>query len=89
LKKPFEINEDNQSVMKMIQSEKIDKKPKHMSTKIFFVKDLQDTGDNKLKYCPTESMVADMLTKPLPSTKLKTFREVGIANHPRLRKSVG
>jgi hypothetical protein len=26
LKKPFEINEDNQSVMKMIDSGKIDKK---------------------------------------------------------------
>jgi hypothetical protein len=75
LQKPLIVNEDNQSCIKMIESGKIDRKSKHIETKLFFVKELQEKSIIKLQYCPTEEMLADMLTKPLQSTKLCRFRE--------------
>ena len=32
---------------------------------VFFVKDLVELGDLSVEWCPTASMVADFLTKPL------------------------
>ena len=43
--------------------------------KFHFVKDYIDKGIICCEYYPSEDMIADMLTKALPTTKLKTFRQ--------------
>lgn len=83
LMKEFEINiqnpiifEDNQSCLKIIQDEKISPRSKHIDVKYYFVRDLLKTGKVLYKYCPTDSMMADILTKPLQKTKIYKIREL-------------
>jgi hypothetical protein len=68
------IFEDNQSALKMIESEKFSCRTKHMDVKYHFVKDLSKNGFFKYVYCGTEDMVADLLTKPLGPTRLEKLR---------------
>ena len=72
-----EINvyEDNQSTIKQLESEKLEKRSKHIDTKFEFVKDMVKNKIINIIYCPTEHMIADMMTKPLQKTKLSTLRE--------------
>lgn len=62
--------EDNQSCLKMISNFKFSNRTKHIDTKYHFVKHLQSQGLRSFKYCPTELMIADLLTKPLKAVKL-------------------
>lgn len=59
------IFEDNQSCLKLIMSEKLSNRTKHIDTKMHFVRDHIDGGAIECKYCPTEIMLADLITKPL------------------------
>ncbi|KMQ86061.1 retrovirus-related pol polyprotein from transposon tnt 1-94 [Lasius niger] len=52
----------------------IHNRTKHVDTKYHFARDLQSKGIIDVRYCPTEHMLADMLTKPLGGVKLKNFR---------------
>ena len=55
----------NSSVGKWIQ---------HLDVRYYFIKEIVDHGDLKIKHCPTESMVADFLTKPLQGKMFLDFR---------------
>ncbi|KAK2579077.1 hypothetical protein KPH14_010926 [Odynerus spinipes] len=63
--KPTIIFEDNQSCIKLSDNIKYSKRTKHIDTKIHYVKDLKDRLVVDYRYCPSEYMLADMLTKPL------------------------
>lgn len=69
------IFEDNQSCLKMLDSEKFSNRTKHISTKFHYAKDLKTNGTIKYVYCPTESMAADLLTKPVPRVRLEVLRK--------------
>lgn len=76
---PTTVHEDNQSCMKLVDSDKIERRSKHIETRYFFVRDLQEKGIIRLQYCPTEDMLADLMTKPLARIKLENLRmEIGI-----------
>jgi hypothetical protein len=47
---------------------------KHIKAKYFFIKHYYDSGDICLRYCPTEQMWADVLTKPLQGMKFRQMR---------------
>lgn len=72
---PIPTYEDNQSCIRLVENGKIEKRSKHIATKYFYVRDLQEQQQIILKYCPTEFMLADILTKPLQHLRLKTLRE--------------
>ncbi|XP_055632900.1 uncharacterized protein LOC129773324 [Toxorhynchites rutilus septentrionalis] len=55
---PVPTFEDNQSCIKLINSDRIEKRSKHIETKYFYVRDLQEKKQILLKYCPTEEMLA-------------------------------
>lgn len=65
------IWEDNQSCLKMIQDKKFSNRTKHIDTKFHFIKDLNNKQEISFKYCCTEEMKADMLTKPLSKIRLQ------------------
>ena len=72
LMKEFQIDirdpivfEDNQSCLKILQDEKITPRSKHIDVKYYFVRNFMKTGKVLYEYCPIESMLADILTKPL------------------------
>lgn len=65
--------EDNQSCIQFAVSERVTRRSKHIETRAHYVKELCDDGVMELQYCPTEDMVADVLTKPLGTTKQMKF----------------
>lgn len=70
------IYEDNQSCLKLIeQEERLSDRSKHIDTRFHFVKDYVINGIVQCKYCPTENMLADVLTKPIAATKFENLRE--------------
>ncbi|KXJ81858.1 hypothetical protein RP20_CCG017423 [Aedes albopictus] len=68
--------EDNQSCLHMLDSEKYSNRTKHIDTRYHFTKDLQQTGIVKFIYCPTEKMLADLLTKPVPRVRIEALRQL-------------
>lgn len=74
--KPVVIHEDNQSCIAMLSSTTGSRRTKHIDTRYNFVKELVSTGIIQVHYCPTESMVADILTKPLAKVKQELFRSL-------------
>lgn len=76
VKKPICIFEDNQSCIKQLsQAKTIGKRSKHIDTKYHFVKDLFEQEQIDVTYCPSEDMLADILTKPLSRVKLEILRD--------------
>lgn len=69
------IYEDNQSCLKLIEGEEhLSDRSKHIDTRFHFVKDYIKHNLVKCTYCPTDKMMADVLTKPLPCGKFMEFR---------------
>jgi hypothetical protein len=65
-KAPVLIYQDNLSTMTMAKSGKGQfKRTKHIANRYFWVKQFIDSDEIQLKYVPTNSMIADILTKPL------------------------
>ncbi len=66
--------EDNQSCISFVKNGRLNKRSKHIDTKKNYIKDMCDK-EIMLRYCPTEDMVADIMTKPLGCVKLHKFVE--------------
>ncbi len=49
---------------------------KHMALRFHFLRDLVSLQQLTLKYCPTGRMAADIMTKHVPATILKTALEI-------------
>ncbi|KXJ76472.1 hypothetical protein RP20_CCG009564 [Aedes albopictus] len=74
VQKPVQIFEDNQSCIKMLDENAGLKRSKHVDTKYHFVKDLAESRNINVTYCPSADMLADILTKPLNRVKLENIR---------------
>lgn len=72
---PTTIYEDNQSCIELVRDSKFSYKTKHMDTRYKMIRDMVQQKIIHVKYCPTEEMVADILTKPLPAIKHDHLRE--------------
>jgi Reverse transcriptase (RNA-dependent DNA polymerase) len=70
---------DNQSAIALSKDHQYHARTKHIDIRFHYIHWIIDEGKLKLVYCPTEDMVADTLTKPLPSAKVKHFAcELGL-----------
>ncbi|KAG5866244.1 hypothetical protein JTB14_017895 [Gonioctena quinquepunctata] len=72
----IKIFEDNQSCIKMLDSERISDRTNHIDTKYIYAKEMKKKNEIVFEYCPTNGMVADILTKPLEVNKIRKFREM-------------
>ena len=79
----FEITEnilyqDNQSAIKIEENGKRSsgQKTKHMDNRYFWIKDRLNSERIKVRYCPTEKMIADFFTKPLQGNLFRLFRDI-------------
>lgn len=70
------IYTDSQSSISMINNQKFSNRTKHIDTKFHFVQEQVNNGTMRLKYVSTEDNVADMMTKPLGSIRMKKLREM-------------
>lgn len=64
------LYDDNQSCIQIATNNKFSNRTKHIETRYHFVRRLRQEKIIELKYCPTDQMIADLLTKPLSATKL-------------------
>ena len=65
---------DSQSAMKLASNESINRRNKHIDITYHYVREKTSDGTVNLGYCPTEVMVADMLTKALDRIKFERLR---------------
>jgi len=68
------IWDDSQGAIGLIKNPIMSDRSKHIDVMHHFVREKEQYGHVSFKYCPTESMVADMLTKPLPVAQFVKFR---------------
>ena len=71
----LELNVDNQSCIKMARNDSSSTRNKHIDMKYHIVRDLLGKKLLRLSYCPTASMTADVLTKPLRRLLFERHRE--------------
>ena len=67
---------DNQAAMSIALNMSVNRRNKHIDVRYHFNREAVRSGIVRLKYCPSEEMVADMLTKGLRRTKLVKFIEM-------------
>ena len=67
---PSTLYTDNQSAIVLATTDNYHARTKHLDLRYHFIRDLISKGLIKLHYCPTEDMVADILTKALPKWKV-------------------
>lgn len=72
---PTVIYEDNQSCIDLVRDSKFSYKTKHIDTKYKMIRDIIRKKIIRPEYCPTEEMVADLLTKPLSAIKHNYLRD--------------
>jgi hypothetical protein len=71
----------NQSAIALTKEHQYHVHTKHIDIRFHFIQWIVKEGKLQLIYCPTEEMVADVLTKALPSTKVKHFTtELGLVS---------
>lgn len=76
---PIKIFEDNQGCIKLLNNQVCHQRVKHIDIKYKFVHGYMTSSKIAAIYCPTDNMIADMLTKPLDGPKLsKHTRAIGL-----------
>src|SRR6202789_3115178 len=72
---------DNQSAIALTKDHQYHARTKHIDIRFHFIRWIVENGSIRLIYCPTDDMVADTLTKALPSPKVKHFAtELGLVS---------
>ena len=73
--KPAIVHQDNMSTIKMIENGRpTSEKTRHFNIRFFFIKDRIDAKEVEVRYCPTDDLVADTLTKILQGFKFLKHR---------------
>ena len=73
---PTIILEDDQSAIAMAKNPQFHGRAKHIDIRHHFIREQVSDGIIELKYCPTQDMVADMLTKGLAQQRFCLLREM-------------
>ena len=80
------VLQDNQSAILLEQNGILSstQRTKHLNSRYFYVKDRVDNHEIEIRWCPTDKIVADYLTKPLTGEKFHHFR-MKIMNMKKLK----
>lgn len=70
---PSVIFEDNQSTISLSKNAKFHARTKHIDVKHHFIRDKFENNEIILKYCSSNMMLADILTKPLSKPLFQKF----------------
>lgn len=71
------VYQDNKSTMLLEKNGRASagKRSRHLDIRYFFVTDRIDKGDVNVKFCPTDAMTADYMTKSLHGKKFLKFKK--------------
>jgi KUP system potassium uptake protein len=72
LEQPTLIKEDNQAIARNPVSHG---RTKYIDIRYHFIREAIQERNISLEYCPTEDMLADLLTKPIPKARFKKLRD--------------
>jgi Reverse transcriptase (RNA-dependent DNA polymerase) len=61
---------DNQAAQKLATDDNYRARTKHIDIRYHFIRQVINTGELSITYCPTDDMTADILTKALPAWKV-------------------
>ena len=75
-KEPTVIKEDNQGTIALSRNPKYHPRTKNIDIKCHFIRDKVEKKELVLQYCPTEQMLADLITKPLGKTLFQRLRGI-------------
>ena len=67
--------EYNKSYLKLLDNNKFRNRTKHIGTEYYFAKTLEIEEKISFEYCPTEFMIADVLTKPQGKIRLRNLAQ--------------
>jgi len=70
---PTTLFSDNQAAIALTRDHQYHPRTKHIDVRYHWICWVVEKGSIRLVYCPTDDMVADALTKALPSAKVKHF----------------
>ena len=59
------VDEDNQGAIALAKNPEFHKRTKHIDIRYHFVREKVEDGQVALEYCPTQDMLADLMTKPI------------------------
>ena len=65
--------EDNQGCIALSSNSVTNERSKHIDVRYHFCRERVQSGELQVKHCPTEYMVADVLTKPLGGPRHKAL----------------
>ena len=78
---PTVVKEDNQACISWVTGDASSERSKHIELKNHYSKDMSEKKEVTFKYCPTDKMLADILTKPLGGNKFEELRSaIGVLN---------
>ena len=71
------FEQDNQSAIRLERNGRASagQRSRHINIQYFFITDRLDTDNITLRYCQTEHMLADFLSKPLQGSLFRKFRD--------------
>ena len=73
---PSIMNEDNQGVIELSKNPRFHKHTKHIDVAYHFVQEKVNDKSINVKYCSTDQMLADIMTKSLPRQTFQKFRNM-------------
>ena len=77
------IHEDNQGCIALIKNPVQHHRTKHIDIRHHFIREQVELGHFSIEYCPTEEMIADIMTKPIAGPQFKTLRNLlGLVDSP-------
>jgi hypothetical protein len=71
LNSAVKIHSDNQSAIAIAYCNQQHARMKHFDIRLYFIRDRIEDEEITVQYLPTEQMLADILTKGLPSPRIK------------------
>ena len=72
---PTLLMEDNQGAISIAKNPVAHSRTKHIDIRYHYIREAIQEAIVNISYCPTEQMVADLLTKPLPKERFKELRD--------------
>ena len=73
-KGPSTIYEDNQGAIELTKNPRFHNRTKHIDVSFHYIREQVNLKTVSVKYCPTNLMLADIMTKGLSKNAFETFR---------------